>query len=187
MTIHPLLSLTLLLVGSISSTQALALDVGDPAPDFSAKSDTGQTWKLADHVGKSRVIVYFYPAAMTGGCTRQACGYRDAKADLTKNNAIVVGVSGDRVEGLSLFKQAENLNFPLLSDSDGGIAKAFGVPVRGGGSIQRVVDGKDHELVRDVSTARWTFIIGLDGKIAHVDSSVKAAGDSARVLEVLAK
>src|SRR5690554_2026246 len=100
---------------------------------------------------------------MTGGCTAQACPFRDDRTKLTEMGAEVVGISGDNVEGLRVFKKAHNLNFPLLSVATGEIARAFGVPVGQGGTISREVDGQEVELVRNVSTARWTFIVSPDG------------------------
>lgn len=160
---------------------------GDKAPSFEAKDDQGKVWKSSDHVGKKYVVVFFYPAAMTGGCTKQACGFRDDAEELQKNNVEVVGISGDEVAGLALFKKAESLNFPLLSDPKGEVAKKFGVPTRAGGSIQREVDGKTHTLTRGVSAARWTFVIDLDGNIVLRNTKVSAPEDSDNVLNVIKK
>jgi peroxiredoxin Q/BCP len=161
------------------------VETGNKAPGFKAIDDTGQTWKLSDHIGKKIIVLYFYPAAMTGGCTKQACGYRDNKNMLSALNTIVVGVSGDEVQNLKWFKEAENLNFPLLSDADGKIAKKYGVPVRDGGAIVRNINGTDQNLTREITTARWTFIIDMDGKIAYKNSEVKAAEDSRQVIEII--
>ena len=95
---------------------AKVLNVGDKAPAFSTLDDRGKQWKSSDVVGSKHLVVYFYPAAMTGGCTKQACAFRDDKSKLTQLDAVVVGVSGDNPEGLAHFKRAENLNFTLLSD-----------------------------------------------------------------------
>lgn len=160
---------------------------GDKAPSFEAKDDQGKVWKSSDHVGKKYVVVFFYPAAMTGGCTKQACGFRDDAEELQKNNVEVVGISGDEVAGLALFKKAESLNFPLLSDPKGEVAKKFGMPTRAGGSIQREVDGKTHTLTRGVSAARWTFVIDLDGNIVLRNTKVSAPEDSDNVLNVIKK
>ena len=91
---------------------------------------------------------------------------------------------GDEVAGLALFKKTEKLNFPLLSDSDGAIAKAFGVPTRSGGSIKKTINGKEYTLNRGVTASRWTFII-IDGKVAMKNTKVNAAADSANVLKFL--
>jgi len=122
---------------------------------------------------------------MTGGCTKQACSYRDHSGDLQSADVVVVGVSGDKIENLRLFKKAENLNFTLLSDEKGDIAKAFGVPVSEGASIKRTVEGIEHELVRGVTAKRWTFIVGKDMKIIYKNESVNAEKDSEEVLSFI--
>src|SRR5438105_2396263 len=166
--------------GSVAHAQD-SLKVGDPAPVFSATADNGKVWRSADHIGKKVVVVYFYPAAMTGGCTKQACGFRDFHTHLDKLGATVVGVSGDRVQNLKYFKQADRLNFPLLSDTSGTVARAFGVPEREGGTIKRTVNGKEVELTRDRTAERWTFVIGRDGKIAMIEKDVNPEVDASAV------
>ena len=160
----------------------MTMAVGDRAPDFEARADDGELWRSREHVGRSILVVYFYPAAMTSGCTAQACTFRDNRSVLQELGAEVVGVSGDRVDGLKTFKQANRLNFPLLSDSEGEVARAFGVPTQAGGSITRNVDGQEVTLTRDLTTARWTFVIDRDGRISYRDTEVDAAGDSERVI-----
>ena len=118
------------------SANKVELNVGDPAPTFQAKDDTGTDWKSSDHVAikdkdKAKiVVVYFYPADFTGGCTKQACGFRDdmAKTGLKSKDVDVVGVSGDSVATHEAFKKYHNLNFKLLADPEGKIAEQFGVP-----------------------------------------------------------
>jgi peroxiredoxin Q/BCP len=166
-------------------TLAADLSVGDAAPSFSAAADDGSIWKSADHVGKKIIVLYFYPADMTGGCTKQACAFRDDQDALASKDVVVLGVSGDSVRNHTLFKKVHTLNFPLLADEDGAVAKAFGVPLRKGGSIERTIDGKLETLTRGVSAARWTFVIGKDGKIAHKKTKVNAAKDSASILAVV--
>lgn len=162
-----------------------SLSVGDKAPEFKAVSDEGSTWDLKDHLGKDYIVVYFYPGAMTSGCTKQACSYRDHKEDLKAANVTVVGISSDKVENNRLFKKAEKLNFTLLSDEKGDIAKSYGVPLGAGGTITRVVDGKEYELSRDLSIKRWTFVIGKDGKILYKNDAVDAEKDSEQVLNFI--
>ncbi len=175
-------------VASAAGAQAQdSLKVADRAPSFSAVTDAGKTWRSVDHVGKHTLVVYFYPAAMTGGCTKQACGFRDLRSRLSQLGAEVVGVSGDRPQNLVYFKQANRLNFPLLSDTSGAIARAFGVPLGEGGSIQRTVDGKDVTLTRDHTASRWTFVIGRDGKIALIETEVNPAGDAQAVADAIEK
>jgi peroxiredoxin Q/BCP len=161
------------------------LSVGDTAPGFKAPADDGMIWDINDFLGTNYIVIYFYPAAMTGGCTKQACSYRDHWDDLQKAGAIVVGVSGDKIENLKIFKQAENLNFPLLSDEKGEIAKAFGVPATEGGTIKRTFSGIEHDLIRGVTAKRWTFIIGKDKKIIYRNDSVDAEKDAEEILGFL--
>lgn len=162
-----------------------SLKVGDKAPEFKATTDDGSTWDLKNNLGNKYIVVYFYPAAMTSGCTTEACTYRDYKSKIESNNAIVVGVSGDNVDGLKLFKKAHDLNFPLLADPTGKIAKKFGVPLRNGGSITREVDGKTFNLVRGVTASRWTFIIDKNGKIVYKNENVNPAKDPEEVLNFI--
>jgi peroxiredoxin Q/BCP len=167
--------------------ESVNLKAGDTAPLFECKADDGSVWKLADHLGKRVVVVYFYPAAMTGGCTRQACAFRDDMEALRKSGVEVVGVSGDEVFGLQLFKKVHGLNFTLLADTDGAVARKFGVPLRAGGEITREVDGQTHVLKRGVTAARWTFVIDKNGKIAMKNTQVDAANDSRAVAEFVAR
>lgn len=160
------------------------LKVGDAAPVFKAKDDQGKTWKSSDYVGKKILVVYFYPADMTGGCTKQACGFRDDMKKLEAKDVEVVGVSGDSVRNHQLFKKAENLNFTLLADEQGQVAEAFGVPfTKKESSIERVIDGKKETLTRGGTARRWTFIVDRDGKIAMKNTKVKAAEDSKAILK----
>lgn len=161
------------------------VNVGDKAPVFSTLADDGSTWNADDYLGQKFIVVYFYPAAMTGGCTKQACAYRDMKTEIDAANAVVVGISGDNVEGLQLFKKANHLNFPLLSDENGEIAKKFGVPLRDGGTITREIDGKDFDLTRGATASRWTFIIDKNGTIVYKNTDVDATKDSAEILEFI--
>src|SRR5713226_1436171 len=129
--------------------------VGDKAPLIEGKDQDGKTWKLADEVGKKVVLLYFYPKDDTPGCTKEACGFRDRIADLRKDNVEVVGVSFDSPESHQKFISKYNLNFPLLADTDGKIADAYGVRMT----------GKD-------MAKRTSFLIGLDGKIVHVTDTM---------------
>lgn len=161
------------------------LKVGDKAPSFKATADDGTVWQSNDHVGKKYIVVYFYPAAMTGGCTKQACAYRDLKSEIESFDALVIGVSGDNVDALKLFKKAENLNFTLLSDVAGEIAGKFGVPTRDGGTITREIEGTSFDLVRGTTASRWTFIIDKNGKIVYKNDQVDATKDTEEVLGFL--
>jgi peroxiredoxin Q/BCP len=179
----------LTLAGFIFTSYALSgqhsLSVGDKAPDFKAITDNGSTWELNNYIGKNYIVVYFYPGAMTSGCTKQACSYRDHRDDLQAAGVEVIGISGDKVDNLKLFKQSENLNFTLLSDDKGKIAKAFGVPVGGGSSFKKTINGTEHEIIRDISEKRWTFIIGKNGKIIYKNESVNPETDPEEVLKFI--
>jgi peroxiredoxin Q/BCP len=125
--------------------------VGDKAPLIEGKTQSGKDWKLADHIGKQAVLLYFYPKDDTPGCTKEACGFRDRIDNLKKDNVEVVGVSFDSAESHSKFIAKYYLNFPLLVDTDGKIAEAYGAKMPNKNMARRV-----------------SFLIGKDGKIAHV-------------------
>ena len=168
--------------------QETVLNKGDKVAKFKAKADDGSVWKSKKALKKSNLVVYFYPAAMTGGCTKQACSYRDDQEDLTKLNAQVVGISGDEVKNLELFKMVHNLNFTLLSDPKGKIANLFGVPFKTGEkSIKREIDGQEYNLIREITTSRWTFVLDQKGRVVYKSTEVNAAEDSKAVMEVLEK
>lgn len=167
------------------SQNTKGLKIGEKVPGFEATADDGSTWKIKNHIGENYLVVYFYPAAMTGGCTAQACSYRDLSSALESEDAMVVGVSGDNVEGLQFFKEAHNLNFTLLSDESGEIARLFGVPVRDGGTFNSEFNGQEFELERGVTTSRWTFIIDKNGKVVYKNEQVDASKDTEEVLSFL--
>ena len=98
---------------------------------------------------------------------------------------MVLGISGDSVRNQQLFKKANKLNYPLLADINGDVAKRFGVELRPGGTVNAKVGGKEIPLVRGVTPRRWTFVIGKDGRIVHKDSAVKADKDSKNVLAIV--
>lgn len=177
----------LMLLQTQAATSAEKLEVGSAAPAFECKDDAGKVWKSEDHYGKKVVVVYFYPAALTGGCTKQACGYRDDLSTLTGKGIEVVGVSGDEVAGLQLFRKTHELNFTLLADSDGTVAKKFGVPLRDGGEITRELGGESFVLKRGVTAARWTFVVDRSGKIAAAYQVADAAADSKTILGLAEK
>jgi len=133
------------------------LKVGDAAPEVTGKNQDGKTWKLASSRGKKIMLLYFYPKDDTPGCTKEACGFRDKIGDLKKEGVEVIGVSFDSEESHQAFIKKHELNFPLLADTDGKIADAFGARV----GIKNVA-------------RRISFLIGLDGKIAHITESPQA-------------
>jgi peroxiredoxin Q/BCP len=173
------LSLT---VGRAAADEPVDLKVGSPAPVFEALDDQGRPWKSVDHVGKKYVVVYFYPGDFTPGCIRQAQSFRDTMNKLSDQGVEVVGVSGDSAKTHALFRKAQQLNFSLLADEDGGLARRFGVPVGPGGQVKaKDAEGRDVVLQRAVTAARWTFIIGKDGTIVYKNTRVNPAEDSKQV------
>jgi peroxiredoxin Q/BCP len=177
--------ISILILASTSMYSQNTLSIGDKVPLFKATADDGSTWDISKFIGKDYIVIFFFPGAMTGGCTKQACSYRDHQKDFSSADAMVVGISADKPESLKLFRQADSLNFPLLSDPKGTIAKSFGVTLGDGGSIKRTVGGVEHELVRDISIKRWTFIVGKDGKIIYKNDAVDAEKDSEEVIRFL--
>ena len=175
-----LLTLTI----SVMAQNSNELKIGDQVSEFSGIDDTGVNWK-SNTVNTDFLVVYFYPAAMTGGCTAQACAYRDDKVNFDKIGATIIGVSGDEVKNLKVFKETSYLNFPLISDSNGAISKTFGVPTKEGGSITREVEGTNYLLVRGITASRWTFVLDKDRKIIYKNAEVNALQDSKQVLEVI--
>lgn len=143
------------------------------APSFSLKDQHNKTVKLSDFKGK-KVILYFYPAAMTPGCTKQACDFTDNLKVLTKSGYQVVGISPDSVEKLAEFAKAESLTFPLLSDPDKKTMIAYGA------YGEKKLYGK---VVTGV--IRSTFIIDSQGNIEHEFRNVKATGHVAKLMRDL--
>lgn len=176
-------------VTAIAAEKKTELKVGDKAPSFTAVDDKGSPFSSADVVGKKIVVVYFYPADLTGGCTKQACGFRDDSEKLAAEGVTVIGVSGDSVENHVQFKKAQKLNFTLLADEDGKVAHAFGVPVTIKDAEAKVKDADGNPLVlkRKATAKRWTFIIDKNGTIAYKDTNVKPAEDSKTLLQEVAK
>jgi peroxiredoxin Q/BCP len=146
---------------------------GDKAPDFELPDQDGRVVKLSDLRGQP-VVVYFYPKAATPGCTTQACGVRDHRADYAKVNAVVLGISPDAVAKVKKFHDKEGLNFALLADEGHRVADAYGV------WAEKSMYGKTY-----FGNERTTFVIGPDGKVAQVLRKVKPAEHDERVLEAL--
>lgn len=177
--------LSAILLSAISAMGSSPVEKGDKVPDFSAIDENGKTWTLSGH-RSDYLVLYFYPAAFTGGCTAQACSYRDHDIEFKLLNASVVGISGDDPENLAAFKEHHNLTFTLLSDPDGKIAGIFGVPVREGGTIEKEVEGETLHLSRGVTTSRWTFVIDANGRLIYKDREVTASTDPETVLKFIA-
>ena len=173
-TLRPLLTLVfaaLLAASAAAADTPTTPKAGDKAPAVTGKDQDGKTWKLSDHTGKHVVLLYFYPKDETPGCTKQACGLRDRMGDLQKQKVQVVGVSFDSFESHQKFIAKHSLNFPLLADTDGKIADAFGVRREPGKNMAR----------------RASFLIGLDGKIAHVTDVPSADVHLAEMKEAVEK
>lgn len=136
-----------------------SIQVGDRAPSIVAEAHTGETIRTDDFLGKQTVVVYFYPRDGTPTCTTEACSFRDAYEDFAKAGAVVIGISADSLEKHRAFAAKKNLPFLLLSDSDGALRRAFGVPNTWGLVPQRV-----------------TFVIDREGIVRHVFSSLWNGG-----------
>ena len=168
--------------------KATPIKVGEKAPAFESVDESGKTWKSKDHVGKKILVLYFYPADFTGGCTAQACAFRDDIEKLGSKGVEVVGVSGDSVETHKLFKAHHKLPFTLLADDKGTVAKAFGVPVNKGGESPTINEkGEKGKAPRGVTIARWTVVIDKEGNVAAIDNVTKAGDDAKRVAELVKK
>ncbi len=178
-------SITLLLVAVFLSANS-QVSLGEKVSNFTATDQDGSKWTLKKEMRSVEyMVIYFYPAAFTGGCTRQACTYRDQKAELDGVNAGLVGVSGDSPETLDLFALEHQLNFTLLADESGVLAELFGVPHTEGGTIQREIKGKSLDLTRSATIKRWTFILDSKGILIYKDTEVNASEDSRKVVEFL--
>jgi thioredoxin-dependent peroxiredoxin len=145
--------------------------IGHVAPRFELHSSKGEVISLAGFKGKKTVVLYFYPRADTPGCTKEACGFRDALADYDAANVAVLGISPDPVDDVTKFGNKFHLNFPLLADADHTVAEAYGV------WQEKSMYGKKY-----MGAARTTFVIGKDGKIVHVFEKVKPEGHDQEVL-----
>ncbi|MBU2862375.1 thioredoxin-dependent thiol peroxidase [Reinekea marina] len=147
--------------------------VGKAAPAFTTVNQSGEKVALTGLKGK-RVVLYFYPKAMTPGCTTQACGIRDTQAEFKKRNAVVLGISPDAPSRLEKFIEKQSLNFDLLSDEDHKIAEKYGV-----WALKKFM-GKEY-----VGIHRLTFIIDEKGKLVHIMEKVKTKSHHDDVLEIL--
>ena len=149
------------------------LSVGDTAPDFTLVNQDGKSVSLSDYKGQ-RVVVYFYPAAMTPGCTTEACDFRDSLAALKTAGLVVLGISPDKSEKLQKFIEKEGLNFDLLSDEDKTMMEewgAFGEKKNYGRVVQGVI--------------RSTVVVDAEGKVELAQYNVKATGHVGRVRKAL--
>ena len=149
------------------------IEQGDEAPDFELPDQDGRAVKLSDFRGQP-VVVYFYPKVDTPGCTVQACGVRDHRADYQRIGSVVLGISPDPVAKVKKFQEKHALDFPLLADEDHAVADSYGV------WAEKSMYGKTY-----FGNERTTFIVGPDGKVAEVLRKVKPAEHDELVLEAL--
>ncbi|WAX57539.1 thioredoxin-dependent thiol peroxidase [Jatrophihabitans cynanchi] len=145
------------------------LTPGDTAPAFTLPDADGAPVSLADFRGR-KVVVYFYPAAMTPGCTKQACDFRDSLASLSAAGYAVVGISPDKPEKLAKFRERDAVNFPLLSDVDRSVLQAYGA------FGEKTMYGK-----KVTGVIRSTFVIDEQGKVELAQYNVKATGHVAKL------
>jgi|TARA_B110000444_G_scaffold237104_1_gene249514 peroxiredoxin Q/BCP len=137
------------------------IKVGDAAPDFNLLNQRSESVSLSEFVGKKNIVLYFYPKAMTPGCTVQACGIRDSSADFIELDTIVMGISPDNYKKLTRFEEKHKLNFDLLSDEDHSVTESYGC-----WGMKKFM-GKEYTGV-----LRSTFIIDKKGFIVHVIDKV---------------
>ncbi len=151
-----------------------SLQTGRMAPAFTLLDQGGNKVSLKDFRGKSNVVLYFYPKAMTPGCTVQACGLRDSKRKLSRLDAVAIGVSPDPVPRLKKFEDKESLNFILLSDEDHAVANKYGV-----WDLKKFM-GREY-----MGIIRSTFIIDKQGRLVHIMDKVKTKSHHDDVMEIL--
>lgn len=149
------------------------VSAGSPAPAFSLHNQDDNVISLSDFKGK-KVLIYFYPKAMTPGCTVQAQALRDSKAQLEEKNVVVLGISPDAVKRLTKFTERDNLNFTLLSDEDHAIADAYGV-----WGLKKFM-GKEYDGIHRIS-----FLVDENGVIEHVFDKFKTKDHHQVVLDFL--
>jgi peroxiredoxin Q/BCP len=177
-------------VAAAADDKKVDLKEGDLAPAIAGTDDQGKAWKSSDRSGEKYIVVYFYPGDFTPGCIRQAQSFRDGMNKLTEKGVEVVGISGDSVKNHEMFKKDQKLNFTLLADENGELAKKFGVPVGKGGQVklkEKDAQGEQITIKRGVTISRWTFVIGKDGKIIYKNTKVNPALDSKQVTELIEK
>lgn len=150
------------------------LTEGQQAPDFTLLDQHQQKVTLSDHLASHRVLLYFYPKAMTPGCTVQACGLRDIYAELQAKNVRAMGISTDSTDRLAKFAKRDDLNFTLLADEDHQVAEAFGV-----WGLKKFM-GKEYDGIH-----RLSFLINQDGSIAKVFDNFKTKDHHQVVLDYL--
>jgi thioredoxin-dependent peroxiredoxin len=151
------------------------IEEGETAPDFTLKDDKGSDVRLSDFKGKP-VVLYFYPKDDTPGCTKEACAFRDRRADLQERGAVVLGVSPDDVASHGQFRDKYNLNFPLLADDGHQVSERYGA------WREKVFMGR-----KSMGVQRSTFVIDREGKVAKSWKKVNVDGHDEQVLAALEK
>ena len=163
-----LMSFVVLLGLFTNAFAADLLSVGTEAPDFTLPSSTGEQVALSSFKGKKQVVLYFYPKDNTPGCTTEAQNFRDHQAKFEKAGTVVLGVSVDDEKSHKFFSEKQKLNFPLLADVGGKVARQYGV-------------------MGWIMAKRVTYVIGTEGKIKHVFSDVDVEGHAKDVLRVVSE
>ncbi len=154
-------------------SERMVLEAGQQAPDFSIQNQSGETVALSGLRGK-KVVLFAYPAAMTPGCTKEACDFQEATAPLEAAGYVVLGISPDSTEKLARFAERDGLEYPLLSDPDNEVLTAYGAY----GEKQNY--GRSY-----IGVIRSTFVIDEQGKIEHALYNVKATGHVSRIRKLL--
>jgi peroxiredoxin Q/BCP len=149
------------------------LDTGQPAPAFTLNDQDGRAVSLSDYAGR-RLVIFFYPAAMTPGCTTEACDFRDSLDRLRSEGFDVVGISPDKPEKLKKFEEKEGLTYPLLSDTDKAVMDAYGA------YGEKTLYGK-----KVTGVIRSTIVVGTDGTVELARYNVKATGHVASLRKSL--
>lgn len=148
--------------------------IGNKAPVFTLKNQKGEKVALKDFAGKKNVVIYFYPKALTPGCTTQACGIRDTQADLDSRDTVVFGISPDPTDKLQKFIDKHDLNFDLLSDEDHAIADKYGV-----WALKKFM-GKEF-----MGIVRTTFVINKESRLVAIMDKFKTGNHHEELLTVL--
>lgn len=149
----------------------MSLEVGQMAPDFEAKIETGETIKLSDYRGK-KVVLYFYPKDNTPGCTAQACNLRDNYEQLQKAGYVIFGISSDSEKSHTKFIEKQSLPFSLIADPDKTVHEAYGT------WVEKSMYGRKY-----MGTARTTFVIDEEGKISEIIDKVNTKDHTAQILK----
>jgi peroxiredoxin Q/BCP len=164
------LVLTLSSNASCQSTRRKPLSIGDTIPAFTLPDQDGKLFNSSDHLGKSDLVIFFYPKDESMVCTKEACSFRDRYADLIKAGAVVIGINGGSVTSHKAFQTHDNLPYPLLSDSANRVLTAFGIPRQ------------------FFMTGRKTFVVDKTGKIVFTYSSaIKGTHHAEEALAYLQK